>query len=353
MNNTILIIDDNKEMRENADELLELAGYKTFTANNGKEGLELARKHKPNLILCDIVMPVLDGYGVLRALDNIPEMVGIPFIFMTGKAENSDIRKGMDLGADDYLTKPFSGDDLLRIVDARLKKNQLLKKIFENKLEGHNNLINTSKIQHGVNILSDQKTKKKIRKKEMLFMEGDSANFLHFIVSGKIKIFKSNEWGKEYIIDILKEGDYLGYNALLEDGKHKESAMAIENAEVALTSRQDFFKLLYSNTGVAMKFVELMSSNYSEAEDKLLKLAYNSARKRVAEAIIFVSKKYQVDGNNELSFSLHRENISALSGISPESVSRNLTNFREESLIETCNGNIKIINMKKLEELKN
>lgn len=76
MNNTILIIEDNKEMRENTDELLELSGYKTFTANNGKEGLKLARKYKPSLILCDIMMPELDGYGVLRALENIPEMMG-------------------------------------------------------------------------------------------------------------------------------------------------------------------------------------------------------------------------------------------------------------------------------------
>ena len=183
-------------------------------------------------------------------------------------------------------------------------------------------------------------------------MEGDSPNFLYFIVSGKIKIFKTNELGKEYIIDIYKEGDFIGYSALLDNSKHKESAMAIENSEVALIPRQDFLQLLYANNEVAMKFIKLMSNNFSEAEEKLLKLAYDSARKRVAEAIILVSKKYKVEGKNELSFTLNRENISALSGISPESVSRNLSDFREEGLIETSNGSIKIINLNKLEKLK-
>lgn len=353
MKKIILIIEDTADVRENVAELLELAGYKTFTANNGKDGLESVIKNKPDLVLCDITMPILDGYGVLRAFENIPEVAGTPFIFITAKAGKTDFRTGMDLGADDYLTKPFSGDDLLRIVAARLKKNQLMKKSFENNLDGLNDFMNSAKMQQGVDILSDHRTIKKIRKKDMLFMEGDSPNYLHFIVSGKIKIFKSNELGKEYIIDIYKEGDFLGYVALLEDNKHKESAMAIENSEVALIPKQDFFQLLYSNNEVAMKFVKLMSSNFAEAEEKLLKLAYDSARKRVAEAIIFVSKKYQIEGEDELSFTLLRENLSALSGISTESVSRNLTNFKEEGLIETCNGNIKILNLKKLETLKN
>ncbi len=353
MSTTILIIDDNKDLRENTDELLTLSGYKTYTAEDGKEGLQLARKYKPSLILCDIMMPVLDGYGVLRAIENIPDMLGIPFVFMTAKAEPSDFRKGMDMGADDYLVKPFNGDDLLRIVDARIKKSQLIRKTFENNLEGLNDFISIAKMQQGVTTLSENRILKKIRKKDMLYMEGDSPNFLYFVVSGKIKIFKSNEWGKEFIVDIKKDGDFIGYAALLEDSKYKESAMAIENSELTIIPRKDFFQLLYSNSEVAIQFVKLMSGNYSEAEEKLLKLAYDSARKRVAEAIIFVSQKYRGDGNKELSFALHRENISGLSGISPESVSRNLTDFKEEGLIEISNGNLKIINMKKLESLKN
>lgn len=353
MKKTILIIEDSADMRENTAEILEVAGYKTITASNGKDGLQLAQKSEPDLVLCDIMMPILNGYGVLRAFENIPQMVGTPFIFMTAKAEKKDFRKGMDLGADDYLTKPFSGDDLLRIVASRLKKHDLLKEMLENKLNGLNELVTSANKEQGIDILAGHRTVKKLRNKDMLFMEGDSSNFLYFIVSGKIKIFKSNESGKEYIIDIHKEGDFLGYVALLEDCKHKEFAMAIENSEVALIPKQDFFQLLYNNNEIAVKFVRLISRNFEEAAEKLLKLAYDSARKRVAEALIFVSKKYQVDGKDELSFTLLRENISALSGISPESVSRNLTDFKEEGLIETENGSIKILNLKKLETLKN
>ena len=351
MSSKILIIDDNKEVCENVHELLELAGYTTYTANNGKKGLELAHEHKPNLILCDIMMPELDGYGVIRALQNIPGMVGIPFIFMSAKAEKSDFRTGMDLGADDYLTKPFNGDDLLKVVDARIRKSKLMRTAVEiSDRSEHHDFIGTPE---WLTVLSENRTIKKLRKKDMVFMEGDFSNFLYFLISGKIKAFKSNEFGKEYIIDIYKDRDLFGFTSLAANSMHKESAIAIEDSEVALIPRNEFLKLLESHPELNEKFINIMSTNYFEAEEKLLKLAYDSARKRVAEAIIFIYKKYKSDDDSELPFSLQRDNISALSGISPESVSRNLTDFRSEGLIETSNGMIKILDVKKLESLKN
>src|SRR4029078_2123479 len=119
---SILVIDDNKDIRENTAEILELAGYKTFTAENGKKGVEAALKEKPDVIVCDIMMPELDGYGVLHLLRKNPEAQNIPFIFLTAKTERSDFRKGMEMGADDYLTKPFEGIELLNAVEIRLKK---------------------------------------------------------------------------------------------------------------------------------------------------------------------------------------------------------------------------------------
>lgn len=351
MSTKILIIDDNKEICENIHELLELAGYMAFTANNGKKGLALAHEHKPNLILCDIMMPELDGYGVIRALQNIPGMVGIPFIFMSAKAERSDFRAGMDLGADDYLTKPFNGDDLLKVVDARLRKSKLIRTIADEDEKRIQSV--TTGTWEWKTALSENRTIKKIRKKDMLFMEGEPSNFLYFLISGKIKVYKANELGKEYIIDIYKDGDLLGDTSLLESSMHKESAIAIEESEVAWIPRNDFLKLLELYPEMNGKFIKIMSNNYFEAEEKLLRLAYDSARKRVAEAIIFIYKKYKSVNEYNLSFSLQRDNISALSGISPESVSRNLTDFRSEGLIETCNGMIKILDLKKLEALKN
>ena len=107
MNKTILLIEDNAAMRDNIQEILELSDYKVFTAVNGKLGVELAKREKPDLIICDITMPELDGYGVLHILGKSDETAGIPFVFLTAKAEKSDFRKGMTLGADDYLTKPL------------------------------------------------------------------------------------------------------------------------------------------------------------------------------------------------------------------------------------------------------
>src|SRR4051812_3570996 len=109
----ILIIEDNDDIRESVVEILELANYEVAAANNGKSGIEIATRQLPDLILCDIMMPELDGYGVLYLLAKKPETSAIPFIFLTAKAERTDIRKGMEMGADDYLTKPFDDMELL------------------------------------------------------------------------------------------------------------------------------------------------------------------------------------------------------------------------------------------------
>ena len=139
----ILIIEDNSDIRENAVELLTLSGYEVIEAGDGREGAKLALQELPDLILCDIMMPVIDGYGVLHILSKHRETYNIPFIFLTAKAEKSDMRKGMTLGADDYITKPFDETDLLTAIENRLKKfskgrlfdnsrENFLEKIFEN-----------------------------------------------------------------------------------------------------------------------------------------------------------------------------------------------------------------------------
>ena len=121
----ILLIEDNDHIRENTSEILEMSNYKVFSAENGKTGVELALREKPDLIICDIMMPVLDGYGVLHMVQKNTTTRNIPFIFLTAKTERSDLRKGMELGADDYITKPFSGTELLNAVEGRLKKADL------------------------------------------------------------------------------------------------------------------------------------------------------------------------------------------------------------------------------------
>jgi DNA-binding response OmpR family regulator len=119
-------------MCENISDILKLGNYEVITANGGKAGIELARHHKPDLILCDIMMPELDGYGVLHVLSKHPDTSDIPFIFLTAKAEKSDFRKGMNMGADDYIVKPFDGSELLKAVEVRIKKHRQLKSLLGN-----------------------------------------------------------------------------------------------------------------------------------------------------------------------------------------------------------------------------
>ena len=127
----ILVIEDNPDVRENLAEILELSGYKVSTAQDGKVGVSIANKEDLDLILCDVMMPELDGYGVLRILNRNPKTSGIPFIFLTAKSEKTDFRKGMGLGADDYITKPFDDVDLLDAIEMRLKKSDKIKSAFD------------------------------------------------------------------------------------------------------------------------------------------------------------------------------------------------------------------------------
>src|SRR6476661_1751000 len=138
---TILLIEDVDDIRENTAEILELSNYIVIVAENGKVGVEKAIEYVPDLIICDIMMPVLDGYGVFHAIRKNESIKNTPFIFLTAKSERSDFRKGMELGADDYITKPFDGTELLNAVDSRLKKYELLKHDISEGLTGLHNLL--------------------------------------------------------------------------------------------------------------------------------------------------------------------------------------------------------------------
>ena len=127
----ILIIEDDKTVRENLQSLLTEEGYMVFASRDGEKGILAAKKEIPDLIICDIMMPGKDGYAVLKELSDDNDTRGIPFVFLTAKVEKMDIRMGMNLGADDYLFKPFDADDLLKAISSRLKKKEVLKAEFE------------------------------------------------------------------------------------------------------------------------------------------------------------------------------------------------------------------------------
>lgn len=127
----ILIIEDEKEIRENLNAILEFYGYQVVACRNGIEGINMVKKVSPDLIICDIIMPGIDGFEVKKVIENFKELSKIPFLFLTAKADLRDIRKGMNLGADDYLLKPFIREELLNVISLRLQKNETKKIEFK------------------------------------------------------------------------------------------------------------------------------------------------------------------------------------------------------------------------------
>lgn len=289
----ILLIEDNLEVRENTAEILELSGYNVVTAENGKVGVRLAKQEIPDLIICDIMMPELDGYGVLRILNQNPETAPIPFIFLTAKAEKSDFRKGMNLGADDYLTKPFEDVELMEVIEMRLKKSEQLNKTFENNEQGLRTFINEARGLQELEALSNDRETRHYRKKDFIFHEEGYPKQVYFITKGKIKICKTNDDGREFIVSLHGEGDFIGYLAMLQNTTYVESAIALEDTEVSIIPKDDFFTLLHNNRDVANRFIKLLASNVIENEQRLLELAYNSVRKRVADALLRLQERYK------------------------------------------------------------
>ena len=349
----ILLIEDNNDMRENTAEILELANYNVFTAKNGKEGVELAQKEKPDLIICDIMMPILDGYGVLHLLSKNTETENIPFIFLTAKAERSDMRKGMEMGADDYLTKPFDDIELLNAIESRLKKADLIRKEFSKNIDGLNEFIKGAKGIEDLKKLSDNREIHKFKKHESIYKEGSFPKGIYFLNSGKVKIFKTHEMGKEFITDLYKEGDFFGYLALMDESKYSETAEALDECEVCFIPKEDFYSLLFQNSQVSKKFIRMLSDNLAEKEEQLVKLAYNSVRKRVADALVALYNRYKKDNNENFSINISREDLANLSGTATETTIRTLSDFKEEKLIEIKGGLISLINFEKLSQLRN
>jgi CRP-like cAMP-binding protein/CheY-like chemotaxis protein len=349
----ILLIEDNKDVRENTAEILALAQYDVLTASNGKEGVEMAQKEKPDLIICDIMMPVLDGHGALHLLSKNEDTSSIPFIFLTAKAERSDFRKGMEMGADDYLTKPFDDVELLNAIESRLKKNEILKKEFTKNIEGINDFINEANGVESLKELSKERDVRIYKKKDGIYKEGNYPKGVYFISKGKVKIYQTNELGKEFITELHKEGDFFGYLSLLKDEKYSSTASTLEDSEIYMIPKEDFFSLIYKNVEVSKKFIEILSNNLLENEKQLVKLAYNSVRKRVAEALIKLSDKYKKDEDQNFSMNVSREDLANIVGTATETVIRTLSDFREDKFIEISGGTITIINYEKLLKLKN
>ncbi|HTB32707.1 MAG TPA: response regulator [Bacteroidia bacterium] len=342
----ILVIEDNKEMLENIAEILELFNYSVIKAQNATNGIELAKSEKPHLIICDIMMPDFDGYKVLQMLEEDPATKGTPFIFLTAKAEKSDVRKGMNLGADDYLTKPFDKADLINAVEARLKRNEFLRRTYTRDIDGLMQFIGEAKRFQLHELDTSKYTIRTYNKKLIIYNEGEAPGPVYLINKGKVKTWKMSSEGKEFVSGILSQGDFFGYISVLENKPYSDSATAIDEVELVIIPQPDFIALITYNQQISAGFIRMLANNISEKEERLLGLAYNSVRARTASALFGLHAKMP-DGIILVS----RDNLAGLVGTSPESLIRTLSDFKSEKVIETDGKEIKIADLNKLERI--
>ena len=345
--NTVLIIEDNDDIRESTIEILVLSGYKVYSAADGRIGVDLALKHLPNIILCDIMMPNLDGYSVLFLLGKHPETAAIPFVFLTAKVERADMRKAMEMGADDYLTKPFDDIELLNAIETRLKKKEKNKDTqvnYQLSDEEQNSLLDSLQLNGRI---------KKYKKKQSIYQEGDNPLYIYQILKGKIRSYLFYQDGRELSTNIYTEGDYFGYEALLAHEKYSDNTQTIEDSELCLINKQVFFELLYQNPSIAQKFIHLLSGNIREKEEQLLRLAYHSVRKKVADALVSLARKFADNpDDDQCTVRISREDLAAMAGTANETVSRTLADFKEEHLLSKDGNAIIIHSIRRLSNIK-
>lgn len=354
MMKTILLIESSQLHLQNTGEVLELASYHVLQAESGPQGVELAIQSFPDLILCDIVMPELDGFGVLHILKKNPLTERIPFIFMSEKDKKGEFRKGMSAGADDYLIRPFDDVNFLEAVEMQLKKTDIQQAEIKKNLNIANEFFQETKGFNELQVfLADKYRTIAYKKKQVLFSEGELPTCLYYIIGGKVKLFKTDQAGNEYITNVCGDGEYIGYSSLLEGTTYSTAAEAMEDSQVCTIRKQDFLFLLYHNHDVANQFIKMLSADVAQQELRLLNLAYHSVRKRVAEALLLFQSKYHPDGIQSLEMLISREDLANLVGASKETVIRVLSDFKEEELIKSTKNSITILNFNKLMRLKN
>jgi CRP-like cAMP-binding protein/CheY-like chemotaxis protein len=341
---TILLIEDDEAIRENTAELLELAGFAVLTAENGKLGVQQALASRPDLVICDIMMPVLDGYGVLQIFNQNQQLAGVPFIFLTAKTERTDLRRGMELGADDYLTKPFDRAELLSAITGRLNRFQHLRPEYDLQQGGLGEFLDDARTVGNLSSLSADRKVHAIRKKQDIYLEGDEPTRVYFVKAGRVKTLRSTDSGKELITGFYGPGEFFGYLPLLEHTAHSDSAVAVDDSELVYIPQDDFTQLLLRNPEVGQQFIRLLAGRVSEREAQLLAMAYSSIRRRVADTLLHLHEQAGADGGIQLS----RDDMAAMVGTAPESLIRTLSEFKADGLIELTPKNVRVLEPEKL-----
>lgn len=339
----ILVIEDNTDVRENIAEILGLAGYEVETAENGKMGLVKVNQFKPDLIICDVMMPELDGYGVLKILASNPQFATVPFIFLTAKSEKVDLRKGMSLGASDYITKPFDDSDLLESIAVRLKKSDLVTPAESHHMKSLD-AIPSNYFNDKLRTFAAEFELRKFRKKDVIFEEGNNARYIYFLDEGKIRVFRTNDFGKELTTRIVNAHEVFGFLDVLNSKPYSKSAQTLEDSNIRLIPIKNFIDLFYTDHDFALSMMKHLAIYSTILENGLVHQAYSSVRKKVANALI---QCYEKNEANPV-ISMMRDDLASIAGTAKETVIRTLSDFKHEGIIDIEETDIFISNVNAL-----
>ena len=349
----VLIIEDDELLRENVAEMLELAHYQVYKAGSGKQGVELALQQKPDIVICDIQTPAMDGYSVLDAFSSTPQLDAVPFIFLADSADRAAIPKEMESGADNYITKPFQESELVSAISDRLGKAGALKRNVVPSIERLKELIETARQYKELEYLTQDKKVYLYKRKYVLYFEGAESSRLFYVKKGKVKIYRTNQEGRELITEICKEGDFFGYLSLIEETEHQETAETMEDSEIVVIPKNEFLSLLYQDRHVAKRLIKMLANSVSAREKLLSGMAYNSLRKRTADSLLFLDAKYKTEEEGSGAIQISRHDIAGIVGASTESLIRTLSDFKKERLIDMAEGKILIVNKQRLQKMRN
>lgn len=346
----ILVIEDDPVLRENIAELLSLAQYEVITASDGEKGVNTAKQQIPDVIVCDIMMPELDGYGVLEVLSNSEATKQIPFIFLSAKTERRDIRKGMDLGADDYITKPFEESELLGAIKSRLARVAILN---EGKVqmasESGNDWSAMRTIDQLRRYILDHGREYYYQIGDVIYTEGSNSNLVYLILSGAVKTNKSDGSGKELITAIYNANDFFGLSGFTKNIPYQEFATALEDTRTIGIPKDELRRVLEENHLLAMELIQLLSEDLLDAKEQLLNMAYGSVRKKTASTLYKFADKLQKDQEGRIH--ILRSDLANIAGMATETLIRTLSSFKKEGLIRIEDRNIQILDLERLRKI--
>jgi CRP/FNR family cyclic AMP-dependent transcriptional regulator len=335
----ILLIERQQDTADNLRELLGLSNYTVISAADGRQGVKMAIAESPDLIISDVDLPVLDGYGVIHALQQYPETRGTPVIILTTLTEKDDFRKAMMAGADDYLSKPYDGVELLRSVEICLEKHR--RRVLEHQHPGPA----IAEAAEGADRPwhPGDRDVRYFRKKALLYSEGQRAAQVWYIIKGKIKTFLVHTDGKELITRIYGPGDCVGYVAAIRGGTYADNAQVLDDAALIIISRAEFLDILGSDSALSQQLIRWLARNAAENEAGLLNLAYSSLRKKVANGILGFYDHFHSSEEGKNFVTVSRDTLAAIVGSAPESLTRTLSDFKKEKLIDITDGRIYLL----------